>query len=130
MVECGSGTYIRSLAADLGVALGGCAHLAELRRLRVGSFTLDEAHPLDAVDADARRRGAPAHRRVRDLERVDVDDEQARAVRRTAPCSQPVRSATWRRRSVPMALVARSTARWSPSTSARGAACKPAVVLA
>ena len=42
-VECGSGTYIRSLAADLGAALGGCAHLAGLRRLRVGSFGLAEA---------------------------------------------------------------------------------------
>ena len=39
VVECSSGTYIRSLAADLGTALGGCAHLASLRRLRVGSFT-------------------------------------------------------------------------------------------
>ena len=48
-VECGSGTYVRSLAADLGAALGGCAHLAELRRLRVGSFTLDEARPLDVI---------------------------------------------------------------------------------
>ena len=51
-VDCSSGTYVRSLAADLGTALGGCAHLGELRRLRVGSFGLDEAHPLDAIAAD------------------------------------------------------------------------------
>ena len=50
-VECSSGTYVRTLAADLGAALGGCAHLGALRRLRVGSFTLDEAHPLDAIAA-------------------------------------------------------------------------------
>ena len=40
VLDCSSGTYVRSLAADLGVALGGCAHLGELRRLRVGSFDI------------------------------------------------------------------------------------------
>lgn len=52
LVECGSGTYIRSLAADLGAALGGPAHLGSLRRLRVGAFTEAEAVPLAAVEAD------------------------------------------------------------------------------
>src|SRR4051794_18904783 len=47
LVECSTGTYIRSLAADLGQVLGGCAHLKELRRLRVGPFGVDEAHSLD-----------------------------------------------------------------------------------
>ncbi|MGZ6999128.1 MAG: tRNA pseudouridine(55) synthase TruB [Acidimicrobiia bacterium] len=51
-VECSSGTYIRSLAADLGEALGGYAHLASLRRLRVGAFTLADAHPLETLVAD------------------------------------------------------------------------------
>jgi tRNA pseudouridine55 synthase len=46
-VDCSSGTYIRSLAADLGRALGGGAHLRNLRRTRVGSFTLDEASSLE-----------------------------------------------------------------------------------
>ncbi len=50
-VECSSGTYIRTLAADLGVALGGVAHLESLRRLAVGSFTLDEATPLAELEA-------------------------------------------------------------------------------
>lgn len=48
-VECSSGTYIRTLAADLGEALDGHAHLAALRRLRVGAFTLVDATPLDAL---------------------------------------------------------------------------------
>src|SRR6476661_563185 len=52
VVECGSGTYVRSLAADLGGALGGCAHLATLRRDRVGSFTLAEAFPLTAIEGE------------------------------------------------------------------------------
>ena len=48
-VECSSGTYIRSLAADLGHALGGGAHLRTLRRTAVGSFTESEAHAVDAL---------------------------------------------------------------------------------
>lgn len=48
-VDCSSGTYIRSLAADLGQALGGGAHLRGLRRTAIGSFTLADARPLDDV---------------------------------------------------------------------------------
>lgn len=42
-VECSSGTYVRTLAADLGTALGGGAHLRRLRRTAIGSFTATEA---------------------------------------------------------------------------------------
>jgi len=42
-VECGKGTYIRSLAHDLGEALGCGGHLAALERTRVGSFSVDSA---------------------------------------------------------------------------------------
>ena len=38
-VDCSSGTYVRTLAADLGTALGGGAHLRRLRRTAVGGFT-------------------------------------------------------------------------------------------
>jgi tRNA pseudouridine55 synthase len=79
-VECGSGTYVRSLAADLGTALGGCAHLAALRRTRVGTFTLAEARPLDAIEAEPAAAVLSLTTAMRDLERVDVDDEQARAI--------------------------------------------------
>lgn len=48
-IDCSSGTYVRSLAADLGRALGGGAHLRALRRTRVGQFSIDEASPLDAL---------------------------------------------------------------------------------
>jgi tRNA pseudouridine55 synthase len=46
-VDCSSGTYIRTLAADLGTALGGGAHLRNLRRTAIGSFTVDQAHWLE-----------------------------------------------------------------------------------
>lgn len=42
-ISCGKGTYIRSLARDLGTALGSGAHLTELARLSVGEYTLDNA---------------------------------------------------------------------------------------
>lgn len=48
-VECTSGTYVRALARDLGAALGVGAHLAALRRTRVGPFTLAQAHTLDQL---------------------------------------------------------------------------------
>ena len=48
-VACGKGTYIRTLCADLGAALGGGGHMAALRRTRVGAFTADAATSLDAL---------------------------------------------------------------------------------
>jgi len=48
-IRCSKGTYVRSLAFDLGRALGVGAHLAALRRTRSGPFRLDEAHPLSAA---------------------------------------------------------------------------------
>lgn len=53
LVQCGSGTYIRSLARDLGSAVGCPAHLAALVRLRVGPFTIAEAVDLRALEAIA-----------------------------------------------------------------------------
>ena len=49
-VECGRGTYIRSLARDLGEALGCGAHLASLVRTRVGPFRLEEACTLAELE--------------------------------------------------------------------------------
>ena len=46
-VTCSSGTFIRTLAADLGRLLGGGAHLRNLRRTAVGAFSIDEAQPID-----------------------------------------------------------------------------------
>ena len=49
-VECGKGTYIRSLAHDLGQRLGPGAHLAALTRTRSGPFTLDQALTLEELE--------------------------------------------------------------------------------
>jgi tRNA pseudouridine55 synthase len=53
-VDCSSGTYIRALARDVGVALGVGGHLTALRRTRVGRFALDEARTLDAMAEEPR----------------------------------------------------------------------------
>jgi tRNA pseudouridine55 synthase len=53
-VECGAGTYIRSLAHDMGKLQGCGAHLAEIARTAVGEFTLDHAVPLAELEQDAR----------------------------------------------------------------------------
>jgi len=50
-VACSKGTYIRTLAQDIGRALGCYAHLAALRRTHVGPFSLDRAVALEALQA-------------------------------------------------------------------------------
>lgn len=69
-VHCSSGTYIRSLAADIANALGGGGHLRNLRRTAVGPFTIDEAVPLEELGPDAVR---PLPEMVRGLDQVVVD---------------------------------------------------------
>jgi tRNA pseudouridine55 synthase len=68
-VECSSGTYVRVLAADLGTALGGGAHLRNLRRTRIGSFTTDDARPVDELTPAVVLTPAQA---LRDLDQVVV----------------------------------------------------------
>ena len=76
-VTCSSGTYIRTLAADIGRALGGGAHLRNLRRTSVGPFTLGEAVPLEQVSPDVVRPMADV---VRHLDVVTASAEVAEAV--------------------------------------------------
>ena len=76
-VDCSSGTYIRSLAADIGAALGGGAHLRNLRRTAIGSFVVAEAVPLDELGVD---HALPPPAAMRDHPAVTVDEEAAVAV--------------------------------------------------
>jgi len=77
-VTCSSGTYIRTLAADIGTALGGGAHVGRLRRTAVGSFTEAEARPVDQLDRALLLTPAQG---LRDRVGFAVDDEIAGAVR-------------------------------------------------
>lgn len=78
-VDCSSGTYIRTLAADLGSALGGGAHLRALRRTAVGSFTLADAISLEDLD-ETPVRHLPVGDLLRGMPRIEVDDEIATQV--------------------------------------------------
>jgi tRNA pseudouridine55 synthase len=52
-VECSAGTYVRSLARDLGEAVGSAAYLGALTRTRSGPFAIDDASSLDDIRAAA-----------------------------------------------------------------------------
>ena len=76
-VECGKGTYMRSLARDLALALGTVGHITRLRRLNVGSFTLEKAISLD--DLAALEQGAAVERLLLPIETA-LDDIPAFAL--------------------------------------------------
>ncbi len=73
-IDCSSGTYVRTLAADLGRALGGGAHLRNLRRTAVGPFTLDDATTVDDIEL------APVAELLRGMPVLQVDDDVAQRV--------------------------------------------------
>ena len=73
-VECSSGTYIRSLARDLGDALGVGGHLTALRRTAVGPFLLADAHPIDSMQLSLTLDEAL----TRCYPRLDVTEEEAK----------------------------------------------------
>jgi tRNA pseudouridine55 synthase len=81
-VTCGKGTYIRTLAADLGKTLGCGAHLTALRRLAVGAFRVEAAVPLPELDAfsreDIQQRLIPLADCLPGLKPVTVGPEEAR----------------------------------------------------
>ena len=78
-VECGKGVYVRTLAQDIGVALGCGAHLGGLRRTRVGPFQVRDAIGLEALEELApdlrRERLLPVDALLQSLPRVDLDPQ-------------------------------------------------------
>ncbi|MFB8190237.1 tRNA pseudouridine(55) synthase TruB [Microbacterium sp. NPDC055988] len=79
IVDCSSGTYIRSLARDLGASLGVGGHLTALRRTRVGPFEVSDALGLDSLEGA--RTLTPAAAAGRILPVLDVSAEEARDLR-------------------------------------------------
>jgi tRNA pseudouridine55 synthase len=82
-VECSSGTYVRTLAADLGVLLGGGAHLRNLRRTEVGDFSVEGAVTLETLEASPTGSDAVLEpvSALPGMARAVVDQELAAAVR-------------------------------------------------
>lgn len=73
-VDCSPGTYIRTLAADLGAALGGGAHLKTLRRTAVGPYMSEEALPLGVIEEGGRQTLMPPSEAVREMASFTVDE--------------------------------------------------------
>lgn len=81
-VECSKGTYVRTLAQDVGAALGCGAHLVGLRRTAVGGFRLDEAVTFEALEAAGSMEAARALLLVTEalvvgLPRLDANAEES-----------------------------------------------------
>jgi tRNA pseudouridine55 synthase len=86
-VRCSKGTYLRTLAHDLGQKLGTGAHLLKLKRARVGPFSLEDAVGLDALMAAAKegrehleRFVLPVSRALAELGELRLDTQLARRV--------------------------------------------------
>lgn len=80
-VHCGKGLYVRTLAEDIGAALGCGAHLAALRREEVGPFAIGDAVTLAELEAlapeERDRRLLPPDCLIDDLVRLDLDPDAA-----------------------------------------------------
>jgi tRNA pseudouridine55 synthase len=93
-VECGKGTYVRSLARDIALSLGTCAHISSLRRTRVGSFFESDAISLDALEKsvievtpDAYQGFLlPTERALDDIPAVTLDGTQAQRLKHGNHC--------------------------------------------
>lgn len=76
-IRCSKGTYVRTLAEDIGEALGTGAHLAGLRRAGSGRFKLEDAIALDALErmtpGERQRRLLPLDALLSELPRVQLD---------------------------------------------------------
>ena len=95
-ISCSAGTYVRSLANDLGERLSTGAHLAALRRTQAGSFKLSQAVTLDVLQAAFADRSwtshvLPAAEALPDLPLVEVDSDGIEMVRhgRKIPAEPP-----------------------------------------
>ncbi|HEY0961366.1 MAG TPA: tRNA pseudouridine(55) synthase TruB [Pseudomonadales bacterium] len=85
-VSCSKGTYVRTLAEDIGKALGTGAHLTALRRLKAGPFSLAESMTIEqlaqlAGNGELDAKLIPPDRAIADLPDVRLDADQARRIR-------------------------------------------------
>lgn len=115
-VAVSSGTYVRSLADDLGQLLGVGAHLRNLRRTRVGPFVVDDAAPPDAAEL------LPAVDALRGMARIAGSDSDVAAARTGRKLPRPDGDGPWALVDASGALVA--------VYEADGDRARPGVVLA
>ena len=89
-IECGTGTYVRSLGRDIGARVGSAAIMTALQRTAIGDFLLDET--IDVTDLDAQNISQhllPVDHGLRGLERVVLNDANARGLIDAQPVQLP-----------------------------------------
>jgi tRNA pseudouridine55 synthase len=80
-ISCSSGTYIRSIAHDVGQALGCGAHLSSLRRLQIGRYHVDEAASLEKMEIDGwQKHLRPIDSAAASLSKIILSNDEARKV--------------------------------------------------
>jgi len=122
--DVSSGTYVRSLARELGEQLGCGAHLVALRRLTTGPFTVEEAVHLDADGTTLGAALRPCRDAVRHLPAVPVDADGAARLRHGRPMALPGEpTAGW------VALVSSETGALVAVGEVSGGEVHPRVVL-
>jgi tRNA pseudouridine55 synthase len=85
-VRCSRGTYIRSIAHDIGEAMGSHAHLVSLRRIRLGPFSVERATPLEELkrrflEGTWEKVAMPASAVLEGWQTVDLSAEEAEKIR-------------------------------------------------
>ncbi|HEY3789736.1 MAG TPA: tRNA pseudouridine(55) synthase TruB, partial [Urbifossiella sp.] len=80
-VDCGKGTYIRSIARDLGARLGVGGLVETLRRTRIGPFTVEQATGIDSPPANLSSRLLPMVAALAGMPRFQIDSESERRFR-------------------------------------------------
>lgn len=91
-LDVSSGTYIRAIARDLGVAVGSGAHLVALRRIGSGPFSVSHAHQMESI-AEAAIAGRladlllPLDAGIEEIPRIDLNEEATRLLRDGAAIS-------------------------------------------
>lgn len=92
-VSCGKGTYVRTLVEDIAKSLGTLGHLTALRRIATGSFHIEDARTLEAIEAlPAPERPSlllPIDAPVSDLPALVLDREAAQAIRHGREVAYP-----------------------------------------
>ncbi|UXV43366.1 tRNA pseudouridine(55) synthase TruB [Staphylococcus simulans] len=78
-IRCGKGTYIRTLATDIGRALGYSAHMSQLTRVESGGFSIDESLTLDQIDElykqeELQEKLFPIEYGLKGLPHIQIDD--------------------------------------------------------
>jgi len=89
-VECGGGTYIRSLGRDVAEALGTAAVMSDLVRTAIGSFRIEEAVDLDQIEEDSFSKAClPLSRAAEELPAVTLSPAEQQTIRFGQTISRP-----------------------------------------